>query len=169
MTDVVDGIPLFRSVSPEQLGSINLVLACLSDGPRDEEPTLRALLMRSGVSGGLVNPRDCLRFTIELRLVDETGDEVRLSTFGQELLTAASWPPYNLLTEEQGRRLLYELIQRPGFGTPLSGLLRKMTQATGRLVGHSPSVGLASLRGNSVPTRVAVHACGPLFLWGARL
>ena len=128
MTDVVDGIPLFRSVSPEQLGSINLVLACLSDGPRDEEPTVRALLMRSGVSGGLVDPRDCLRFTIELRLVDETGDEVRLSTFGQELLTAASWPPYNLLTEEQGRRLLHELMQRPDFATPLARLLRKMTR-----------------------------------------
>ena len=43
MTDVVDGIPLFQSISPEQLGSINLVLACLSAGPRDKEPTVRAL------------------------------------------------------------------------------------------------------------------------------
>ena len=48
--------------------------------------------------------------------------------FGQELLTAASWPPYNLLTEEQGRRLLHELMQRPDFATPLARLLRKMTR-----------------------------------------
>ena len=126
MTDVVDGIPLFQSISPEQLGSINLVLASLSTGPRDKEPTVRALLMRSGVSGGLVNPRDCLRFTTELGLVDQTHGEVRLSALGQELLTAASWPPYNLLTEEQGRRLLHELMQRPDFATPLARLLRKM-------------------------------------------
>ena len=61
MTDESNGIQLFNSISPEQLGSINLVLACLADGPRDTEPTIRALLMRSGVSGGLVNPRECLR------------------------------------------------------------------------------------------------------------
>ena len=35
MTDAADGIPLFDSISPEQLGSINLVLACLADGPHD--------------------------------------------------------------------------------------------------------------------------------------
>ena len=126
MTDAADGIPLFDSISPEQLGSINLVLACLADGPRDTEPTVRALLMRSGVSGGLVNPRECLRLAIALGLVDETRGEVRLSDLGQELLTAASWPPYNLLTEDQGRRLLDELIQRPDFATPLARLLRKM-------------------------------------------
>ncbi|MYD52398.1 MAG: DUF3883 domain-containing protein [Dehalococcoidia bacterium] len=128
MTDTVDGIPLFDSISPEQLGSINLVLACLSDGPRDTEPTLRGLLMRSGVSGGLVNPRDCLRFAIKLGLVDETRGEVRLSTLGQELLAAASWPPYNLLTAAQGRRLLDELVQRPDFAIPLGRLLLKMTR-----------------------------------------
>ena len=126
MTDAVDGMPLFDSINPEQLGSINLVLACLADGPRDTEPSLRALLMRSGVSGGLVNPGDCLRLAIELGLVGETSGRLRLSAFGQELLADASWPPYNLLTEEQGRRLLGELIQRPDFATPLERLLRKM-------------------------------------------
>ena len=128
MTDAVDGIPLFDSISPEQLGSLNLVLACLSDGPRDTAPILRALLMRSGVSGGLVNPRDCLRLAIEIGLVDETRDEVRLSALGQELLASASWPPYNLLTEAQGRRLLDELMQRTDFATPLGRLLHKMTR-----------------------------------------
>ena len=128
MTDAVDGIPLFQSISPEQIGSLNLVLACLSDGPRDMEPTVRALLMRSGVSGGLVNPRDCLRLTVDLGLVDETRGEVRLSALGEELLASANWPPYNLLTEEQGRRLLDEMIQRPDFAPPLAKLLRKMTR-----------------------------------------
>ena len=128
MTDPVDGIPLFASIRPEQLGSTNLVLACLSDGPRDTEPVLRALLMRSGVSGGLVNPRDCLRLAIELGLVDETLGEFRLSALGQELLAAASWPPYNLLTAAQGRLLLDELMQRPDFATPLGRLLHKMTR-----------------------------------------
>ena len=126
MTNTEDGIPLFESISPEQIGSANLVLACLSDGPRETEPTVRALLMRSGVSGGLVNPRDCLLLTMELGLVDETRGELRLSTLGEELLTAASWPPYNLLTEEQGRRLLHEMVQRPDFATPLARLMRKM-------------------------------------------
>ena len=126
MTDTEDGIPLFESVSPEQIGSANLVLACLSDGPRETEPTERALLMRSGVSGGLVNPRDCLLLTMELGLVDETRGEIKLSALGQELITVASWPPYNLLTEEQGRRLLDEVVQRPDFATPLARLLRKM-------------------------------------------
>ncbi len=92
------------------------------------EPTVRALLMRAGVSGGLVDPRDCLRFTVELGIVDVTCDEVRLSTLGQELLTVASWPPYNLLTEEQGRRLLDAMIQRSDFGSPLARLLRKMSR-----------------------------------------
>ena len=128
MTDTADGIPLFDSIGPEQLGSINLVLACLSDGPRDTEPILRALLMRSGVSGGLVHPRDCLRLALKLGLVDETRGEVRLSVLGQELLAAASWPPYNLLAEAQGRRLLDELMQRSDFATPLGRLLHKMTR-----------------------------------------
>ena len=126
MTGVVDGIPLFESISPEQIGSINLVLACLSDGPRDMEPTIRALLMRSGVSGGLVNPSDCLRLTVELGLVVEISGRLKLSVLGQELLADASWPPYNLLTEDQGRRLLNEFVQRPDFATPLARLLRKM-------------------------------------------
>ncbi len=126
MTNTEDGIPLFESISPERIGSANLVLACLSDGPRETEPTVRALLMRSGVSGGLVNPRDCLLLTMELGLVDETRGELRLSTLGEELLTAASWPPYNLLTEEQGRRLFHEMVQRPDFATPLARLMRKM-------------------------------------------
>ena len=67
MSDEFNGIPLFQSIRPEQLGSINLVLACLSEGPRDMEPTVRALLMRSGVSGSIVNPHDCLSLTVEPR------------------------------------------------------------------------------------------------------
>lgn len=126
MTDVKDGIPLFETVSPEQIGSVNLVLACLSEGPREVEPTVRALLMRSGVSGGLVNPRDCIHLSMELGLINETSGEIKLSPLGEELLSAASWPPYNLLTEVQGRRLLDEMIQRPDCATPLSNLLRKM-------------------------------------------
>ena len=63
---------------------------------------------------------------IALGLVDESRGEVWLSALGQELLAAANWPPYNLLTEDQGRRLLGDLIQRPDFATPLAGLLRKM-------------------------------------------
>ena len=126
MTDVKDGIPLFATVGPEQIGSVNLVLACLSEGPREVEPTVRALLMRSGVSGGVVNPRDCIRLAMELGLINETGGEIKISPLGEELLSAASWPPYNLFTEEQGRRLLDELIQQPDFAVALSQLLRKM-------------------------------------------
>ena len=126
MTDAEDGVALFESVSPEQIGAVNLVLSCLADGPRETEPTVRALLMRSGVSGGLVNPRDCLRLAMQFGLVDETNGEIELSALGQELLAAASWPPYNLLTEEQGRRLLDEMVQRPDVATPLGKLLRKM-------------------------------------------
>ena len=126
MTDAAGGIPLFDSIGPEQLGSINLVLASLASGPREMEPTVRALLMHSGVSGALVNPRECLRLAIVLGLVDEARGEARLSTLGQDLLTTASWPPYNLLNEDQGRRLLDEMIQRPDFAAPLARLLRKM-------------------------------------------
>lgn len=128
MTEEVDEIPLFKSISPEQLGSINLVLACLSEGPRDVEATVRALLMRSGVSGSFVSPRDCLRLTIELRLVEATRGRVWLSALGQDLLAGASWPPCNLLSEEQGQRLLDEMMQRPDFALPLARLIRKMTR-----------------------------------------
>jgi len=63
---------------------------------------------------------------MELGLINETNGQIRLSPLGEELLSAASWPPYNLLTEVQGRRLLDEMIQRPDFATPLSNLVRKM-------------------------------------------
>lgn len=126
MTLSEDGIPLFKSISPEQIGSVNLVLACLHDGIRETEPIIRALLMRSGVSGGFVNPRDCLRLAIALGLVHEGHDEIRLSALGRELLAAASWPPYNFFTEKQGTLLLAELVQHPDFSNPLAGLLHRM-------------------------------------------
>ena len=128
MTDKADGIPLFDSIGPEQLGSINLVLACLSEGPRDSDPILRALLMRSGVSGGLVNPRDCLSLAIEIGLVEKCRGRLGLSALGRELLSVASWPPYNLLTNAQGRRLLDELLHLRAFAVPLGRLLQKMTR-----------------------------------------
>ena len=126
MTPSEDGIPLFKSISPEQIGAVNLVLSCLHDGAREVEPTIRALLMRSGVSGGFVKPRDCLRLAIHLGLVHEERDEIKLSALGQELLGAASWPPYNLFTEKQGMLLLAELIQRPDFANPIASLLHRM-------------------------------------------
>ena len=64
--------------------AVNLVLSCLSDGPRETEATLRALLMRSGVSGGLVNPYDSLELAIQLSLVEETSGENRLTALGQD-------------------------------------------------------------------------------------
>ena len=126
MNDADHGISLFGKVAPEQIGAVNLVLSCLSDGPRETEATLRALLMRSGVSGGLVNPRDSLGLAIRLRLVEETSGENRLTPLGQELLDAGSWPPYNLFNEQQGRRMLDVLIHRPEFARPLAKLTRKM-------------------------------------------
>ena len=121
-----DGIPLFELVGPEDIGFVNLVLACLADGLHEKEPTIRALLMRSGISGGVVNARACLCFAIQLGLVDESGHEVILTALGEELLLAASWPPYNVLTQVQGRKLLDEMAQRPDFMTPLAMLIRKM-------------------------------------------
>ena len=126
MNEADHGISLFGKVAPEQIGAVNLVLSCLSDGPRAREATLRALLMRSGVSGGFVNPRDSLELAIRLGLVEETSGENRLTALGQELLDAASWPPYNLLNERQGRRMLGVLIHRPEFAIPLGKLTRKM-------------------------------------------
>ena len=121
-----DGIPLFKLVGPEDIGSVNLVLACLAGGLQETGPTIRALLMRSGVSGGIVNARACLCFAIQLGLVEEDDQEVRLSPLGEELLQFASWPPYNVLAQAQGRRLLDELVERPDFMTPLARLMRKM-------------------------------------------
>lgn len=140
MSDESDGIPLFQSIGPEQLGSINLVLACLSDGPREMQPTVQALLVRSGVSGSIVDPRECLSLTIELGLVETIDGEVRLSTLGQELQAVASWPPYNLLNGEQGRRLFDWIIQRQDFADPLGRLLRKMTRRQDGSLEISPRV-----------------------------
>ena len=106
MTGADNGLELFESVGPDQIGAINLVLSCLADGPREAEPTLRALLMHSGVSGRLVNARGCLGIAMQLGLLHEIDGQLALSALGHELLAAASWPPYNLLTEAQGRRLL---------------------------------------------------------------
>jgi len=126
MTGTRNGLKLFESVGPDQMGAVNLLLSCLADGPRELEPILRALLMHSGVSGGLVNARGCLGIARQLRLLEEIDGPFGLSALGHELLAAASWPPYNLLTEAQGRRLLNELVQQPELATPLSSLLRKM-------------------------------------------
>ena len=126
MTDVQNGLQLFESVSPDQLGAINLVLSCLSHGPREREPIHRALLMHSGVSGGLVNAGDCVRLAAGLGLLHETHGRIGLSSLGSDLLAAASWPPYNLLSEAQGGRLLDELLDQQHFATSLSSLLRKM-------------------------------------------
>ena len=126
MSEADHGISLFGKVAPEQIGAVNLVLSCLSDGPRETEATLRALLMRSGVSGGLVHPSDSLSLAIRLGLVEETSEENRLTALGQELLGAASWPPYNQLNVHQGRRLLDVLIHQPEFANPLGNLTRKM-------------------------------------------
>ena len=126
MNEADHGISLFGKVAPEQIGAVNLVLSCLSDGPRETEATLRALLMRSGVSGGLVNPYDSLELAIQLSLVEETSGENRLTALGQELLAAASWPPYNRFNEHQGRRMLDVLIHRSEFAIPLAKLIRKM-------------------------------------------
>ena len=120
------GISLFGKVAPEQIGAVNLVLSCLSDGPRETEATLRTLLMRSGVSGGLVNPRDSLGLAIRLGLVEEASVGNGLTALGLELLDAASWPPYNLFNEPQGRRMLDVLIHRSEFAIPLAKLTRKM-------------------------------------------
>ena len=126
MNEADHGISLFGKVAPEQIGAVNLVLSCLSDGPRETEATLRALLMRSGVSGGLVNPYDSLELAIQLSLVEETSGENRLTALGQELLAAASWPPYNRFNEHQGRRMLDVLIHRSEFAISLAKLIRKM-------------------------------------------
>ena len=120
------GIPLFKSVGPEDIGSVNLVLACLADGLHETEPTVRALLMRSGISGGAVNARACLCLAIQLGILKQDGQEVRLTALGEELLLSASWPPYKVLTQVQGRRLLDEMLQRSDFATPLARLMRKM-------------------------------------------
>ena len=96
------GIPLFKSVGPEDIGSVNLVLACLADGLHETEPTVRALLMRSGISGGAVNARACLCLAIQLGILKQDGQEVRLTALGEELLLSASWPPYKVLTQVQG-------------------------------------------------------------------
>ena len=126
MNEADRGISLFGNVAPQQIGVVNLVLSCLSDGPRETEVTLRDLLMRSGVSGGLVNPRDSLELAIRLGLVEETGEENRLTALGKELLDAGSWPPYNLFNDRQGQRMFDVMIHRPEFAVPLAKLTRKM-------------------------------------------
>lgn len=128
MTGTRSGIRLFESVGPEQLGSVNLVVSCLAHGPRELEPALRALLMTSGVSGSLVNPSACLQLAVDVGLVVEEGGKVTLSAAGVEVLHAATWPPYNLLNEAQGRHLLDALMRQRDFADPLARLLRKMTR-----------------------------------------
>lgn len=126
MNKADSGLTLFANVAPEQIGAVNLVLSCLADGPLESEATLRALLMRSGVSGGFVHPRDSLRLAIRLGLVEETSENNRLTALGEELLGAASWPPYNLFNECQGWRMLDVLMHQPEFAAPLSNLIRRM-------------------------------------------
>ncbi len=121
-----NGIAVFESVGPEQMGAVNLVLASLANGPLEKGPAVRALLMRSGVSGPIVNARKCLFLALRLGLVYERDEEVALSPLGEELLATASWPPYNVLNEAQGCLLLAEMIQQPDFAVPLADLIRRM-------------------------------------------
>ena len=126
MNTTENGITLFESIGPEQMGAVNLVLASLGNGPLEKEPAVRALLMRSGVSGPIVNARKCLCFALRLGLIYERGEEFALSPLGKELYATASWPPYNVLSEAQGRLLLTEMVQRPDFAVPLANLIRRM-------------------------------------------
>ena len=130
MTDQTTGIVFFESVNPEQMGIINLVLACLAEGPLEAEPTVRSLLMRSGLSGSFVSPSDSLRLAMDLGIVSEREEKFDVTPLGQELLSFASWPPYNLLTEEQGRLLLNAILHRAEFAVPLTRLLHKMRRCS---------------------------------------
>ena len=126
MNTTEQGMRLFHSINPDQMGSINLVLASLAGGPRELGPLIRDLLMHSGISGRLPNPRDCVRFAADVGIIHETYGGILLTDLGEELLTISSWPPYNRLNEAQGLRLLSKLIQQTDFAVPLTRLLRKM-------------------------------------------
>ena len=126
MTNGEHGLELFQLVGGDQLGSINLVLSCLAHGPRGIGPTIRTLLMHSGVSGSIVDARGCLGLANQLGIVDDVAGELNLSHYGRELLALASWPPYNLLTEEQGHLVLGAILQRPEFASLVCSLIRKM-------------------------------------------
>ena len=159
MTDLASGIPIFEFVGPEAIGSINLVLSCLANSSMDSEPAVDTLLMMSGISGPLVNPRSCFDFTTKLGIVIESHDRVRLSRLGEDLLADASWPPFNLLSRAQGKRLLVELVNRPDFADPLSSLIRKMRRRQDGMLELVPgSVHLSSAETQCLHALQSLHA-----------
>ncbi len=129
MTEPESGLELFDGVEPGRIGIVNLVLAALANGPRETTPTLRFLLMHSGISGGYIHPSKCLELAFKLELIRESPPEtIALSSLGQNLLAKANWPPYYVLSPIQGRILLQEVAQDTSFRGAAARLLRKMTR-----------------------------------------
>lgn len=133
-------------LDPGRIGEINLLLAALAQGPRDESAAARVMGQMAARCAGYPKPASYLATGLTVGLVDSREGRIHLTRLGDLMLEAASWPPYDVLNENQRALLIPELLGDREIKTALEsllGLMRRLPDGNRTLRTGSLRLGIA--------------------------
>ena len=124
-------LPLLEALAnsnPGRIGGINLLLETLSKGKRPVTITNRAIIEMAGKSDGAIKSSEYIIIGKELQLIRQNNNELELTDFGHQVISVASWPPYDRLNQEQIILLAPEIVGHPEVKSQVLSFLSRLTR-----------------------------------------
>ncbi len=121
-------LEVLANSNPGRIGEINLLLETLSKGKRSVTITNRALIEMAGKSDGAIKCSEYIVIGKELQLIRQNNNELELTDFGRQVISVASWPPYDRLNQEQIILLAPEIVGHPEIKSHILSFLSRLTR-----------------------------------------
>lgn len=106
-------INTLQLLDPIRIGEINLLLDALSHRARHTDLTDRVLSEMAAKCDHKLQPSLYITLGKELRLINERENVLELTRLGKSVLSEATWPPYDRLTDRQIEIITPELLGHP--------------------------------------------------------
>ena len=121
-------IEALTNINPERIGEINLLLDILSAGKKSITIAKRALIEMAGKSDGPTKSNECISICKALQLIGIENDGLELTEFGRQVISVATWPPYDRLNQRQIDLLVPEFVGHPTVKFQVLSFLSRLTR-----------------------------------------